>query len=105
MDGLKVGVAGCISATTNVTGSLAKKVYDDFHKDGNSSSNEKLKTLRTIFDDTGNLISALHTFKSLENKAYENLLPPLELLNDSKREEMIKKLKNLNFLPNKNIAA
>ena len=105
LDGLKVGVAGCISATTNVTGSLAKKVYDDFHKNGNSSSNEKLKTLRTIFDDTGNLISALHTFKSLENKAYENLLPPLELLNDSKREEMIKKLKNLNFLPNKNIAA
>ena len=105
LDGLKVGAAGCISATTNVTGSLAKKVYDDFHKNGNSSSNEKLKTLRTIFDDTGNLISALHTFKSLENKVYENLLPPLELLNDSKREEMIKKLKNLNFLPNKNIAA
>jgi len=105
LDGLKVGVAGCISATTNVTGSLAKKVYDDFHKNGNSSSNEKLKTLRTIFDDTGNLISALHTFKSLENKAYENLLPPLELLSDSQKEEMLKKLKNLNFLPNKNIAA
>ena len=30
LDGLKVGVAGCISATTNVTGPLAKKVYDDF---------------------------------------------------------------------------
>ena len=105
LDGLKVGAAGCISATTNVTGSLAKKVYDDFHKSGNSSVNEKLKTLRTIFDDTGDLISALHTFKSLENKAYENLLPPLELLSDSKKKEMIKKLKDLNFLSNKNIAA
>ena len=105
LDGLKLGAAGCISATTNVTGSLAKKVYDDFHKNGNSSTNEKLKTIRTIFDDTGNLISALHTFKSLENKIYANLLPPLELLNNSKKEEMIRKLKDLNFLPNKNIAA
>jgi 4-hydroxy-tetrahydrodipicolinate synthase len=105
LDGLKLGAAGCISATTNVTGSLAKKVYDDFHKNGNSSTNEKLKTIRTIFDDTGNLISALHTFKSLENKIYGNLLPPLELLNNSKKEEMIRKLKDLNFLPNKNIAA
>ena len=105
LDGLKLGAAGCISATTNVTGSLARKVYDDFHKNGNSSTNEKLKTLRTIFDNTGNLISALHTFKSLENKIYANLLPPLELLNNSKKEEMIRKLKDLNFLPNKNIAA
>ena len=105
LDSLNLGGAGCISATTNVVGSLAKKVYDDFHKSGNSSENEKLKTLRTIFDDTGNLIAAVHTFKSLENKVYENLLPPLELLSDSKKKEMMKKLKDLNFLPNKNIAA
>ena len=32
LDGLKIGAAGCISATTNFTGSLAKKVFDDFHK-------------------------------------------------------------------------
>ena len=30
------------------------------------------------------LISALHTLKSLENKIYKNLLPPLELLNEDK---------------------
>ena len=105
LEGLKLGAAGCISATTNITGSLAKQVYDDFYKSGNSSVNEKLQILRTIFDDTGNLISAVHTFKSLENKIYQNLLPPLALLNDSKKDEMIKKLKNLNFLPKKNIAA
>ena len=29
LEGLKVGAAGCISATTNVTGSLAKKVFDE----------------------------------------------------------------------------
>ncbi len=105
LDGLKLGAAGCISATTNVTGSLAKKVFDDFHKIGTSSDNQRLKDLRTVFDDTGNLIAALHTLKSLENKAYENILPPLEMLNEEKKSEMLKKLKKLNFLSKKNIAA
>jgi len=105
LDGLRVGAVGCISATTNVTGSLAKKVFDDFHKNRNSSDDSKLKALRTVFDDTGNLISALHTLKSLENKAYANMLPPLEMLNEEKKNKMLKKLKDLNFLSKKNIAA
>ena len=105
LNGLKVGAAGCISATTNVTGTLAKKVFDDFNKNGESKDDTKLKALRTVFDDTGNLVSALHTLKSEENKAFANLLPPLELLSEDKKKEMLKKLKDLNFLPNKNIAA
>ena len=102
---LKVGASGCISATTNFSGSLARKVYDDFKNKGSSSENEKLQAIRTAFDKTGNLISALHTLKSLEDKAYANLLPPLELLSESKKEELIKKLKGLGALTNKNIAA
>ena len=105
LDNLKINGAGCISATTNFSGSLARKVYDDFKKNGASSENEKLQAVRAAFDETGNLISALHTLKSMENKAYANLLPPLELLNESKKEELIKKLKKLGFLNNKNIAA
>ncbi len=105
LSGLKLGAAGCISATTNVTGSVAKKVFDDFHAKGESSSDAKLKALRTVFDETGNLISALHTLKSLENIVYANMLPPLELLSEEKKTEMLKKLKNLNFLSKKNIAA
>ena len=102
---MKVGAAGCISATTNVTGSLAKKVFDDFQKNGNSPSDIKLKAVRTVFDDTGNLISALHTLKSLDKEIYKNILPPLEILSEEKKKEMIEKLKNLNFIKNKNIAA
>ena len=105
LDGLKLGAAGCISATTNVTGTLAKKVFDDFYKNGDSSSDDKLKALRTVFDDTGNLISALHTLKSMENDVYKNMLPPLEVFSEEKKKEMLKKLKNLNFLSNNNIAA
>ena len=105
LNGLKTGAAGCISATTNVTGIIAKKVFDDFYKDGKSADDEKLKAIRTVFDDTGNLISALHTLKSIENNLYANMLPPLELLSNAKKNEMLKKLKNLNFLNKKNIAA
>ena len=105
LDGLKAGAVGCISATTNVTGALAKKVFDDFQKQGSSPHTEKLKTLRSVFDDTGNLISALHTLKSTEKKAYANMLPPLELLSEQKKKEMLKKLKELNFLSKENIAA
>ena len=105
LDNLKLGGAGVISATTQFSGSLARKVYDDFKKKGSSSENEKLQAIRTAFDETGNLITALHTLKSLENKAYANLLPPLELLSESKKEELIKKLKGLGVLNNKNIAA
>tara|TARA_A100001011_G_scaffold377306_1_gene440799 strand:- start:173 stop:1063 length:891 start_codon:yes stop_codon:yes gene_type:complete len=105
LNGLKMGAAGCISATTNVTGLVAKKVFDDFHRSGDSSSDTKLKALRTVFDETGNLISALHSLKSLEKEIYKNMLPPLEMLSEEKKKEMLKKLKDLNFLPNKNIAA
>ena len=105
LNGLKLGAAGCISATTNITGSLAKKVFDDFHKSGESSNDIKLKALRKIFDDTGNLVSAIHTLKSIENDVYKNMLPPLEILSEDKKIEMLKKLKDFNFLLNKNIAA
>ena len=95
IDNLKIGGAGVISATTNFSGSLAKKVYDDFKKTGSSNEDEKLKNIRSAFDESGNLITALHTLKSIENKAYANLLPPLELLNENKKDELIKKLKEL----------
>ena len=104
-DNLKIGGAGVISATTNFSASLAKKVYDDFKKTGSSSDDEKLKDIRSAFDESGNLITALHTLKSIENKVYANLLPPLELLNENKKDELIKKLKGLGVLNNKNMAA
>ena len=93
IDNLKIGGAGVISATTQFSGSLAKKVYDDFKKTGSSNDDEKLKDIRSAFDETGNLITALHTLKSIENKAYANLLPPLELLNENKMKFCFKNFK------------
>ena len=105
LQGLKMGCVGCISATTNVTNSLARTVYDDFINNKEQTVNEKLCAVRKTFDETGNLISALHSFMSLQSIKYKKLLPPLSLLSEKKHEELIFKLKELHFSFKKNMAA
>ena len=105
LHGLQNGASGIISAVTNVTYHLAKKVYDDFNNNREQTVNNKLCAVRKAFDDTENLISALHSFKSVENKNYKRLLPPLTLLSTEKQKELLNKLRELNFIPRKNIAA
>ena len=102
--GLELGSAGCISAVTNVTHSLARKVFDDFENKSLQTANTKLISVRETFDNY-NLISALHSFTSVEDKKYKNLLPPLVLLSQEKQKELLSKLDVLDFLPNKGIAA
>ena len=104
LKGLELGCSGCISAVTNVTHSLARKVFDDFEGKKNQIINEKLVNVRQTFDNYP-LISALHSFLNEENKVYKNILPPLTLLNSEKKQELLSKLKKINFIPEKNIAA
>ena len=96
LNGLELGCSGCISAVTNVTHSLARKVFDDFENKIRQSSNEKLIKVRQTFDRYP-LISALHSFMSVENKNYSYVLPPLTLLNPKLKEELLSKLKELDF--------
>ena len=42
---------------------------------------------------------------SVKDKSYERLLPPLTLLSSEKQKELLNKLKELDFIPNKNMAA
>tara|TARA_B100000965_G_C19558560_1_gene743389 strand:- start:1160 stop:1738 length:579 start_codon:yes stop_codon:yes gene_type:complete len=101
---LELGCAGCISAVTNITHSLARKVFDNFERKSKQTENTKLILVRETFDKY-NLISALHSFMSVEDKKYKNLLPPLVLLSQEKQKELLSKLDTLDFLPNKGIAA
>ena len=55
--------------------------------------------------DNYNLISGLHTFMSCENEKYKRVLPPLDLLSDKQKDELMLQLKKLEFFPEKNIAA
>ena len=96
LKGLELGCTGIITATCNVTASLARKVYDDFLKNNEQTKNEKLCNVRKVFDQF-NLISGLHSFLAQENKIYENILPPLRLLNSSDSKKLIENLTKLGF--------
>ena len=104
LSGLEMGNSGIISAICNVTATLARRVYDDFHNKKKQTFNDKLCAVRKIFDKY-NLISGLHSFMSVENEKYKNILPPLNLLQDEEKKELMLKLKELEFYPEKNIAA
>jgi len=104
LKGLQLGNSGIISAICNVTASLARKVYDDFNNKKTQTFNKKLCEIRKVFDNY-NLISGLHSFMSFENEKYKRILPPLSLLSEKQQKEMMSKLKELEFFPEKNIAA
>ena len=104
LKGLEMGNSGIISAICNVTASLARKVYDDFQNKKKQTFNEKLCAVRKVFDNY-NLLSGLHSFMSIENEKYKRILPPLNLLSEAQQKEMMSKLKELVFFPEKNIAA
>ena len=94
--GLQLGCAGCISAVTNVTHSISRKVFDDFENGKKQEKNEHLIQVRELFDKY-NLISAVHSYLGAENNLYNNLLPPLELLKEKDLKNLIKELNNLKF--------
>ena len=96
LQGLKIGCDGIITATCNVTAALSRKVYDDFFNNETQNFNNQLCDVRSSFDKF-NLISGLHSFMSDKDPIYKNILPPLNLLNDSDKNELIKDLKKLNF--------
>ena len=96
LKGLEYGCSGIITATCNVTAHLSRKVYDDYFSNNEQSSNKKLCDVRTAFDNY-NLISGLHSFYSEKDKIYENILPPLKLLDKKEKENLMSDLKDLNF--------
>ena len=104
LKGLEIGCSGIISAICNVTATLARKVYDDFKNNKEQNFNKKLCDVRTVFDSY-NLISALHSFSSTENEKFKKVLPPLRLLNKIQHNELMDKLKVLEFSPDRNKAA
>ena len=104
LKGLEKGSSGVISAVTNSTHSLTRKVFDDFENKIPQTKNDQLIGVRETFDGY-NLISALHSFHSIKDENYKNILPPLTLLSEQKLKELIEKLNKLKFNNEKNLAA
>ena len=96
LKGLELGCAGIITATCNVTASLSRKVYEDFIEKKQQTTNEKLCNVRSAFEKF-NLISGLHSFMSNEDEIYKNVLPPVSLLNENDKKQLIEDLNKLNF--------
>ncbi len=96
LKGLELGCSGIITATCNATAELARKVYDDFLDGKSQTVNEKLCDVRGEFEKY-NLISGLHTFYKKKESIYENLLPPLRVLNDKSEKDLINNLEKFNF--------
>ena len=96
LKGLELGCSGIITATTNATSKLARKVFDDFLEKNEQTENQKLCDVRSTFENY-NLISGLHTFFSQKDQNYKNLLPPLKILTDNEEKKLFNDLENLNF--------
>jgi len=96
LKGLELGCVGIITATCNVTAGLSRKVYDDFIEKKEQTKNEILCNVRNTFEKF-NLISGLHSFMSDEDKIYKNVLPPISLLDEKDKLQLIEELNKLNF--------
>jgi len=96
LKGLELGCSGIITATCNVTSTLARKVYDDFFDKKEQTVNQKLCDVRTTFEKY-NLISGLHAYYSKNDDIYKNILPPLSILNSKEEKELMDNLEKLNF--------
>ena len=96
LKGLQLGCDGVITATCNITATLARKVYEDFIHNKDQSSNEKLCKVRTVFDRY-NLISAIHSLMEKLDKSYGNILPPLSILDNKECQKLIEDLKKIDF--------
>ena len=104
LKGLELGCSGIISAVCNCTAPLARKVFEDFQNNKEQTVNSQLIRIRKVFDNY-QLISALHSLMSINDKIYKNILPPLTLLTEDEKKELINKLKEINFINQNNLAA
>ena len=96
LKGLELGCDGIITATCNVTANLSRKVYDDFNEKKPQTTNKILCKVRSTFDQF-NLISGLHSFMSDQDEIYKNVIPPVSLLNQKDKKQLIEDLSKLNF--------
>jgi 4-hydroxy-tetrahydrodipicolinate synthase len=104
LKGLELGCSGIITATCNVTSTLARKVYDDFFDKKEQTVNQKLCDVRNTFEKY-NLISGLHAYYSKKDLIYKNVLPPLSILSSQEEKDLTDNLEKLNFSTKPTMAA
>lgn len=100
LDILKIGGAGCISATANVTTALAGRVYQAWKSDEAAEDLQSyLSKVRSSFEGlpfTGALKAYLATQDSED--AWLSVRPPNRLINQDKLKDLSDRLKELQFI-------
>ena len=76
---------------------LSEEMMADIQSVLDKTVNDKLCEVRKAFDKF-NLISGLHSFLSLTDKQFLNILPTCSLLSKQDEKTLIDKLKDLDFL-------
>ena len=99
LKGLDLGCSGIITATPNATATLAREVYENFINKKEQNLNDTLCKVRAVFEQY-NLISGLHTFFAQNDTNYENILPPLRILNENEKNNLLNQLDTLDFRDN-----
>ncbi|KAB8305231.1 dihydrodipicolinate synthase family protein [Erwinia endophytica] len=87
---LKIGAAGCITATTNLVSSLAAKIYQHYNDKQGNHAQEKLTAMRKIVA-TGDTIPTVKTLLSaiMNDNTWETVRPPLCSLSPSLKTQLL----------------
>jgi len=101
LDILRIGGAGCISATTNATGSLASEIFRRWESDDMSEAQARLTSVRKAFEAFP-FIPGLKTMMArwTENDAWLNMRPPFLPLTREGSADLQERLNALHFRPN-----
>ena len=96
LKGLELGCAGIITATCTHYYLCPEKSMMIFLQKKEQTANQKLCDVR-ILSEKFNLISGLHSFMQDEDEIYKNVLPPVSLLSEKDKLQLIEELNKLNF--------
>ncbi len=98
LDILKIGGAGCISATTNATAQLAQQVFQNWQSEKAVGLQEHLTALRAAFEDYSFVSVLKYLFaKWSGNSDWLNLRPPNSLLREEEAAVVTERLMALGF--------
>jgi len=98
LDLLRIGGAGCISATTNATAQFARKVFQNWQSENAVGFQKHLTKLRAAFEGYSFVSVLKYLFaKWSSNSAWLNLRPPNAMLREKEAAIVTQRLKALGF--------
>lgn len=97
-DWKRFGFAGCISATTNVTGNLSKVVWQDPEGETGRAAAEAAMAIRQVLGAFPLMASVKAAVAALKgDREWERVMPPLQNLSTAERKTLFERLEGTEF--------